>query len=209
MIRVSIRGDGEPTVELGDDDAVAFVDRDWVCSREPGHIRAIVVDVGGQLWWGEERLRSIDEFDSGVLAGQTLATFAGDVAAAVPEPERTATWVIGEGVVAAQVRALLGGQGSGGTRPPAVVVMTSDPSDVAQATHRVCDGGIVVLAGDCSGPLELNLYSDVHRRGLRLTGVPGEGTPRPLADVTLPEPVPVAAGAALPPGLWYRVTKGS
>jgi hypothetical protein len=54
-------------------------------------------------------------------------------------------------------------------RPPdAVFVLGNTTSGTALALSVVRDRGVVVLANDAEAPIDLDLYPDVHRRGLRV-----------------------------------------
>ena len=125
--------------------------------------------------------------------------------------------------MARRVRALVAGRLGleRGERPRAIVETTGDPRAILDATRRVAELGIVVLAGESlgRGVAELNLYPDVHVRGLTLVGVAP-----PLQDArnssTEPEPVDaslvawcldglvdVRSGSLVPDdAAWYCVT---
>ena len=97
-------------------------------------------------------------------------------------------------------------------RPAAVIDTTGDPEVIADATLRVADLGLLVLAGEAAGrQLDLDLYPDVHVRGLVLAGVEpariGEaGTV--IERPPVPPPAEVVIGLPLPPrAMWYRVTR--
>lgn len=87
--------------------------------------------------------------------------------------------VVGEGKLAEEVRLLLGAalqQDPAAAPPTGVVVATGDPAAVAAALVRVDDLGTVVLAGAAPRePAVLDLYGDLHVRGLVLVGVPSAG----------------------------------
>ena len=87
--------------------------------------------------------------------------------------------VMGNGRLADEVRALLGARlQAAGPRPVAVVEMTGAPEQLAAALKRVDDLGTVVVAGpEPSAPLPLDLYDELHVRGLVVVGVPAD--PRP------------------------------
>lgn len=58
--------------------------------------------------------------------------------------------------------------------PLAVVETTGTAAAVTSALTRVATGGTVVLAGERVSPkLPVNLYPDVHVRGVRMIGVSG------------------------------------
>jgi hypothetical protein len=121
--------------------------------------------------------------------------------------------VRGSGAVARLIRDVLPTTDSMAT-VEAVVDTTSDPAVLAEECRRVADLGTIVLAGELlDGSVDLDLYPDVHRRGLRVVGVAppltdgllGDG--EPLPDWLLPSLCCVAAGDVLPAGApWYRVT---
>ena len=77
--------------------------------------------------------------------------------------------VVGTGALADALRARLRAPGS----PPAAIAdTTGDPAAIADALARVDDLGTVVLAGPPpDGPVALDLYADLHVRGLTLIGV--------------------------------------
>ena len=131
----------------------AYADADWLGpSGEPA--AALVVDGDGD----GERAAALVLLD---LASRAAAEVAG--AARVE--------VVGSGFVAGAVSALVG---AGGDGPLAAIVDTSgDPERIRAALGRLDDLGTLVLAGEPLGrPLELDLYPDVHVRGLRMVGVP-------------------------------------
>lgn len=56
-------------------------------------------------------------------------------------------------------------------RPPELVVERTGTADgVRAALAQVADLGTVVLAAPLSAPVELDLYADLHVRGLTLLG---------------------------------------
>ena len=56
--------------------------------------------------------------------------------------------------------------GSRSVAPQVFVEMTGEPTALEQATKAVADGGVILLAGEPAGRVDLNMYADVHRRGL-------------------------------------------
>ncbi|HWI08496.1 MAG TPA: hypothetical protein VNT54_13390 [Solirubrobacteraceae bacterium] len=77
----------------------------------------------------------------------------------------------GDGPLAQALRARLGPRGAvAGARPMAIVETTGDPAAIQEALRRVEDLGTVVLAGPPPGPAALDLYADLHVRGLTLVG---------------------------------------
>ncbi len=123
--------------------------------------------------------------------------------------------VVGRGAVAHVLRGLLAWRVDTGSRPAGVVDVTGDPAEIVSATQRLADLGTLVLAGDSRDRrVALDLYPDVHLRGLRIVGVADdegdedvgdggsrwEGGPAPaVTEAVLGRPAP----AGRP---WYRVT---
>jgi threonine dehydrogenase-like Zn-dependent dehydrogenase len=128
--------------------------------------------------------------------------------------------VIGNGLIAQQVRAFIGDAFRTGDveRPQAIVDVTGDPTVIADATRRLADLGTLVLVGEGLGQkVELNLYPDVHHRGLTLVGIaPPLQRATFEAGIEADDPVlgscrellvRVPSGAPLPRhGVWYRVS---
>lgn len=74
-----------------------------------------------------------------------------------------------------------GAMGGDGAR--AVIDSTGNPRAVANALLVAARGGRVVLLGSPHGRVELDLYSDVHARGVSLVGAHGSTMPAvPLSD---------------------------
>ena len=57
-------------------------------------------------------------------------------------------------------------------RPRTVVETTGEPAQLARAFELVDDLGTVVLAGPLQGGAAIDLYADVHVRGLTLVAIP-------------------------------------
>ncbi len=165
-------------------------------------------------------MRMPDTLDSDTAATLVLLAVAQAAAGAVEGVSADSIEVVGSGLIALQARALLGGRFGLSTpleQPRAIVDTTGDPEVIVDATRRIAALGTVVLAGEGLGrKAEMNLYPDVHVRGLTLVGV------RPAsqdalsaannADDTLVAScrdalVGVVAGTPLPRGAtWYRVS---
>ncbi|MFP5362551.1 MAG: hypothetical protein ACLGI5_07455 [Thermoleophilia bacterium] len=65
-------------------------------------------------------------------------------------------------------------------RPSAIIETTGDHEALQRALQRVADLGTVVLAGPPpAGAVALDLYSDVHVRGLTIVGTPGPAAATP------------------------------
>jgi hypothetical protein len=203
--------------------SVAYVDRDWLPASS-GEVPALVADTDGGLSWcggPSVRMPSGDDSDTAAsLALLAVAQAAVDAAMGVPADSIN---VIGSGLIALQMRALLGDGSSKRCleQPRVIIDATGDPSAIVDATRRVAALGRVVLVGESLGrKSELNLYPDVHVRGLTLVGVrpplQDAGTVFALSEADGPlvgssrdSLVAATAGAPLLPAApWYRVVAG-
>jgi threonine dehydrogenase-like Zn-dependent dehydrogenase len=81
--------------------------------------------------------------------------------------------VVGDGPVAQRLREALANRLAGaGARPGVVVDTTGNVEVIQQSLARVDDLGTIVLAGPSGGENgPLDLYDDLHVRGLTLIGV--------------------------------------
>jgi hypothetical protein len=79
--------------------------------------------------------------------------------------------VTGDGEVAAAVRAAVGAGAAMETAPACIVETTGRPEVIERSRARQADLGLLVQAG-APQPLTIDLYADVHVRGLRVVGVP-------------------------------------
>jgi threonine dehydrogenase-like Zn-dependent dehydrogenase len=149
------------------------VDADWLPSR-PEHVPALVAESNGEIAWCDgSRLQAPEDLDPDVAAALVFLRVAKDAADAVKDIRPQSVEIIGAGLIAQQVRLLVGTDSdTSEERPRAIIDTTGDPSVIAGATRRVADLGTIVLAGESLGrQFELNLYPDVHVRGLTLVGV--------------------------------------
>jgi len=92
--------------------------------------------------------------------------------------------VLGDSAFARALRARLGAATPAeGVRPVVVVETSGEAAAIAAALARVDDLGTVVLAGlsTGAGPVALDLYADLHVRGLTLAGVPAPAGAGPQA----------------------------
>jgi len=190
----------------------AFVDADWV-PREPGApVPAVLVDADGTMWWADavsapSPLGKVA--DGEAAAAAILDGIAADAVVAAGDSDDV--FVNGSGRVASSVRRRLPARLAAAASGALVVVETTgDPESIRDATRSVADLATVVLCGEPSGrKLSLNLYPDVHVRGLVLVGVPGPASRRPQetsaagaeAGAAL-----VASGSPLPDAEWYRLS---
>lgn len=183
----------------------AFVDSDWVGVGDP--VPALLVDSEGALWWDGERLAT-NQDDPQKFVEELLRAQADAIAATVTQAQPSRVWVIGGGVLADEVRRLLGQTEriGGDERPSAAVDLTGDA--LQRACQAVADGGTVVLAGERRERCDVDLYRDVHRRGLSLVGVRGLRTRAGSVRGNgrrLPDPMTLSAGEPLRPAPWYRL----
>lgn len=110
---------------------------------------------------------------AGVLAGIVAVVGTGT------GPPNGVVEVTGDGGLAGEIRAAIGtgadpgpsSRDGGPARPACIVETTGRPEVIRQALARLAELGLLVLAGPPS-VLALDLYPDVHVRGLRLVGVP-------------------------------------
>jgi hypothetical protein len=162
--------DGGLTIEADlPEGQVAVLDREWAPSGRSSAIPVVMLDT--------------DEGDATERGAAALADIARAAVAAVTEDTVAVT---GAGFVAFEARRLLRGQGrlapDDAEFPPAAFIETTgEPSVVREATERVRTMGTVALAGEpLARPYDLDLYPDIHLRGLRLLGIarpePASGT---------------------------------
>lgn len=85
--------------------------------------------------------------------------------------------VVGTGALADELRAVVPPPGSD-TKPPTVVETSGTREGVIAALELVADLGVVVLAGPLSEPsMDLDLYPDLHVRGITVAALPPGGAP--------------------------------
>ena len=80
--------------------------------------------------------------------------------------------VLGDGDLADSIRTRLGTRAAGESTPVAVIETSGQLNAIADALKRVADLGTVVLAGPPpADAATLDLYADLHVRGLTLVGL--------------------------------------
>jgi hypothetical protein len=204
------------TAELPNDVA-AYFDAEWIAAEPSEGVPALLVGAGWARWGDGPDVRTPSGLASDRVAALALTAVAREAARAARSSEG-AVEVIGTGLIAATVRRLTSeGQACrrGATRPHCIVDTTGDPAEVLAATQRLADLGVLVLAGESRRRrVVIDLYPDVHRRGLRVIGIAPplrdatELVDAPAtADPSLDPPVAIAPDAPLPPGLWYRMAR--
>ena len=198
---VNTRGELVVTAELATGCA-AFFDREWV-SPEPGTAVPGIVVEGAPA----ERVAE---------AARALAGIAGD---AVDAAGNGPVAVTGSGFIAEEARRRLAADcrlaAAGEEWPAAIIETTGDPGAIVEATRQVRNLGRVVLAGEPLGrAYPLDVYADLHLRGLHLIarGRPGALAPiatdieadpeRRLQTVAPDEPLDTTA-------LWFCVASGA
>ncbi len=151
--------------------AVAYIDAEWIPADGSGDLAALVVAADGTVRFGDVwEAQPPTGLARRVAAGRVLAAVA---EAAVASARRYAPpgpiHVTGRGAVAACVARLLPERGGG--RPAAIIDTTGDPSVLGRSIAALDDLGVLVLAGVAPrAPMSINLYPDVHVRGLRVIG---------------------------------------
>jgi O-succinylbenzoate synthase len=172
---------------VADDGATAFLDRDWLGAGGDGPLPALSAP------------------DAEDAAGRLLATVDRILGLVGHAPAQ----VLGDGFVAGALRAALAAPGE---RSEAVIDCAGDPDRLLDAIARVRDLGVVILAGEPVGrELAIDLYVDVHRRGLHVLGAPRPEALTPVADAArvraaLEQLARVPSGAAPPTGAtWLAV----
>ena len=98
---------------------------------------------------------------------------AADILAALPDASGRIE-IAGDGAIADELRTLLGDRAkTQSDAPPSIIIDTmGDEAAIVSALQRVGDLGTVVLAGPPpSKPVALDLYTDVHVRGLKIIGL--------------------------------------
>jgi hypothetical protein len=192
--------------------SLAYVDRDWLPTTS-GPVPSIVVTQNGRMAWCDgPTAQKPEHVDRDTAAALVLLSVAREAATVAEGLDPVA--VTGIGLVARLVRALMD-DSMRSERPGAVVETTGQPAVIADAVGRVADLGTVVLVGESPRAIDLDLYADVHVRGLTLVGVapplqrstgdtqPGDGG---LVTSSLESLGRVAAGTVVPDATWFRIT---
>lgn len=214
MIRVRLES-GSLVLEGGlEPGVVAYIDTEWLAGDDGGDAPAMTVDGAGVFQFGGHSWEAPQGLDPDAAALLAFSSFAQDAVTVLTDPDPDVTTVTGNGIAAAEIRRALGATSAAAApdRPRAVIDTTGNPAAIRDAAHRLAGGGVLVLAGEPSGRrTDLNLYPDVHLRGLEVVGVgpllsrlpSSEGLdPRPG---TPESPQPASIGQRLPSAAWYRV----
>jgi hypothetical protein len=172
-----------------DQGITAFADSEWM--SDGGPVPALLVYAQGKVaWWDGAHIQTerpvpmaTAKSDPEAVATGVVAALARAAVAALPVGSRSDVAVTGSGIVASSIRALLHGpsvlrdetdsEGNFPVSPLSVVDTTGSPSVIMSVANRLVGLGTLVLAGArISDPSPINMYSDVHKRGLRLVGIP-------------------------------------
>lgn len=189
----------------------AYFDADWLPPGGSGEVPAILATSEELRTTWNDVVVSIGDLSAEDAAALALTATAQEAIAAigdVPGPIH----VIGGGLIAQLVGERLGERLSPGSpRPVAVVDCTGNPELIHAAIAHLDDLGAIVLVGPSPGEsLVIDLYPNVHLRGLRIVGVAP-----PLTDAVLVGTVPdlirrtfrevAPDGLIGDEGAWYRL----
>lgn len=211
---IEVRSDGERLVveRLPAAATHAYVDADWLPAGGSGPAVAVVAAAETLMLPGAPRVDAAPG-ETDVVVAALLAQLALDAAAAARDAGGSIE-VRGGGAIASAVRAVLGASAAVGERPRVIVEPSGSPDAITAALGDLDDLGTLVLpAGGGSEVFGLDLYPDVHVRGLTLVGVPfaahGSGAvppPPPLSRFVLRTLRRVRDGDGFDPGgYWYRI----
>jgi hypothetical protein len=178
----------------------AYFDAEWLPS-DAARFPALSIE-SASTRWGDERatVRMPPETDPDAAAYLVFRSLARRAAMQVPaaagRPEIVGSGLVSQ-LVAAEVRALASRDGA----PAAIIDTTCAQATIAAATSRLAPLGTLVLAGGRYEPIELDLYPDVHSRGLRLVGVPvldATSATSAAPPAASPSPRAITEGETLP-----------
>lgn len=193
-----------------------YVDADWRNESVATSFTGIAV-ADGRLFWNDapEVAVPIESADADLRAAELLLAYSARIAAVIGDA--TSVDVVGIGALSDLVRRQLPALVvRASAAPTAVAVLTSNPRAVIDAFGSLADLGTLVLACPGNPGCPLDLYSDLHRRGLRMVGVPrplpgeassGENTEAISELVT--GLVDVVASEDAPGGGWFRTTRST
>jgi hypothetical protein len=154
-----------------------YVDVDWQSRPADGQAEPVgIAFEEGRLWWTDapEDAAKVANADRVRRTAELLAAYMLRIASLLEGHERVE--IIGSGAVARALDRRLSRTRDPDSRPSAIVVLSHDEAVLTDALTRVDDLGVLVLASPATRSKDLDLYGDLHRRGLRMLGVP---RPRP------------------------------
>jgi hypothetical protein len=159
-----------PRVAVPPDAAEVFVDADWIHDSEDAPCLYVRDGVLGASWVVGGGI-AIGQLPAEEAAGRLLAVTA-ERAVSVVSQVTGPVEVVGHGAVALLAREGLRQPGRGPGAPAAIIDCSGDPDAIREGVRRLDDLGTLVLAGaGTPNLLEIDLYPDVHVRGLRLVGL--------------------------------------
>ena len=184
---------------------MAYIDRDWLPQDgEAPHVSILALAPDGRLRWpGGRWIPAPKDLSADQAAAAMFNALARTAVLALPGEGLVA--VPGTGIVAVRIRQLIGDRlaRAGGAPALAAVDTTGRADRIAEATEAVVDMGTVVLAmsGEAAS-IPIDLYSEVHKRGVRLVGV---AFPEQGAATGTPLPRPATMGGEGEPnaGAWF------
>jgi hypothetical protein len=190
---------------------LAYVDADWTLSAGELDIPALLIDPESARWG--EVSTAVPGVGPDLLAARILSAAAHRVADTVVPLAGTAA-VCGTGAIARATAGLLGTTAldtapEPGTGVAVGIDFTGDPDTIQGLLKAIAPLGRAILAGERLGrTLPLNLYPDIHVRGLRLRAL----DPVALAlagelgmdEDEIPSPGDATDGVRPGPG-WFRV----
>jgi hypothetical protein len=155
------------------DGTIAYVDRDWLPGQS-GSVPALIYSERTLSWREEKPFAVPPTVDGDGAAAAVLLAVAREVADHVIAADAHVVEVHGSGAIATAVRSLVGNMASRASDSlDAAVDVTGEPARIIDLIRRLVPLGLLVLAGEpIESDLDLDVYEDVHRRGLHIVGVP-------------------------------------
>lgn len=203
------RSEEHRTLELGlDPGTIAYVDSDWLHMAAGGLVPALLCQ-NSSLSWDGFRATVDSTMPPDRAAALAFLDVAQEAVRAVADVPAEQIDVLGDGFTAGLIRKQLGANRV--TPPLAIIDTTAHPIAIADAARRVRPLGRLVLAG-AAETIQLDLYPDVHVRGLRVVGV-GHLLSSGIAPqvpswfdeyLDANEPVAIARGEVPGLGSWFR-----
>jgi hypothetical protein len=203
-----------PSLELTPDSA-AYIDADWLTAGDD-EVPTLIWR-RGVLTWRDRDVPIPTDGDPDLHAATTLLAVAEDAVSSIGTDVGVGAGrveVVGRGLVAGLIRMMLGvPSGAAPASPIAIVTTVADQDVLTACMSRLESLGTLVVVGESRGGVDIDLYRDVHVRGLHLVGVappitssPPSVTPSWFAGYLASHPASVVApGAPLPSASWYRV----
>lgn len=184
------------------DGGSAYVDRDWLSTgAEPSTTSVLLHDPARGFRFAGGDWIDAAAGDPDDCAWACFEALALDAAAAIGGARPVL--VEGDGLLARRIRHHLpGGAAASGAAPVVAVDTTARSEGLVAASSAVADLGTVLLvATPMEGTLPFDLYQDVHRRGLRIVGVPGPAAS--TAASGSPPPTALQAGDPVDGSPWF------